>query len=141
MLFNFPFCLPVVNVRVPFCSTYRTVNEVFRTRLLGCVSKIFTLLYLTFCADRPEILDAIDSIGTPCRMVKGSHIVQVSLHYLHALGRQFLRRHTLRIPSQRPQLPPVVQHVADNGSALSSGGARDQHCSFCTHPSSGLRLY
>src|SRR5262249_21395519 len=78
-------------------------------------------------ADRPKILDAVDPIGAAQGALQGSGIFQVSLDNFDALMGQFLSRSVAGVSRQCPELPSFGQHMADNGSALPSGGASDQH--------------
>ena len=75
-------------------------------RLLGDVVEILALHHLALCADRPEILDAIDAVNAAEGAVKRRGILQVALHDLYPLIEERLRGLALGVAGEGPEFPP-----------------------------------
>ena len=96
-------------------------------RLLGGVGEILALRHFTLCADRPEILYAVDAINAAQTAIERRGILHVALHDLNALLEKRLRRLALGVAGEGCEVPPFSQHVPYGRSALFAGRARDQN--------------
>src|SRR5215831_4665751 len=81
VLLDFPFALPMIDARVALRSTNGTVNEVFHAGFFCCVRQILALLNLTLRSDRPEILNAIDTVDAARGRLQRYRLFQISLHH------------------------------------------------------------
>src|SRR5215813_6796278 len=85
MFLDFPFSLPVSDAGIPIRAPDGAVDEVLDARLLGGVGEILALRHVTLCADRPEILYAVDAINAAQTAIERRGILHVALHDLNAL--------------------------------------------------------
>jgi hypothetical protein len=97
----------------------------------GGVRQVFALFDFTLGADRPEILDAVNSVNVACRTLERCRIFQVALHHFNAPPCEFLSRSTARAACQRSQFPSLEQHVVDHRPALPPGRAGNEHRFVC----------
>src|SRR5215510_10510165 len=63
ILLNLPLTLPMIDAGAPLRSAHGTVDKMLHTGLLCRLRQVLALLYFTLRADRPEVLDTINSIS------------------------------------------------------------------------------
>src|SRR5262249_36399096 len=131
IVFDFPFAFPMRDSGVALRSTDRAVDQVLDVGFLGDVRDVLALQDFAASADGPKILDTVDAVDAYGSASDGGRILQVTLHEFDTQAGQRLRRAAARITRQCSQLPALRQHVANDGPALASRSAGNEHELVC----------
>jgi hypothetical protein len=88
VLLNLPLALPMVDPGIALGAADRAVDEVRDAGLFRCVGQVLALLHFAPRADRPEILNAVDTVGALNDFPERVGILEVAPDHLDALERE-----------------------------------------------------